>query len=271
MSRNTMGIEPAPQDDVAAPQRPTSEGFDHADKESIADDLASGNQSALQKYREFFVGRPGVMPLLKYELFTCLAGARSGALGYLLRKKLYPQLCGQVGRGVQWGRNITIRHGWKMRIGSGTAIDDNCLLCARGADAGGFVIGEGVLITRDTTLIVKQGFIDVGDHCSIGSQCMLGAAGGIRMGSHVMLAAQCYIGGGRYHTDRTGVPMMKQGLHSRGPVEIGDDVWMGVGVRVLDGVKVGRGAVIGAGAVVTKDVPEYAIVTGVPARVVGQR
>jgi len=65
--------------------------------------------------------------------------------------------------------------------------------------------------------------------------------------------------------------MMDQGMYSRGPVVIGDDVWIGAGATILDGVRVGRGAIVGAGAVVTRDVPDFAVVTGVPAKVVSQR
>jgi acetyltransferase-like isoleucine patch superfamily enzyme len=54
-------------------------------------------------------------------------------------------------------------------------------------------------------------------------------------------------------------------------VEIGNDVWIGARATILDGVKVGDGAVIAAGAVVTKDVPPYAIVGGVPAKVIKYR
>jgi len=56
----------------------------------------------------------------------------------------------------------------------------------------------------------------------------------------------------------------------RGRIVIGDDAWIGTGVIVLPNVTIGRAAIVGAGAVVTRDVPEEAVVVGVPARVVGE-
>jgi acetyltransferase-like isoleucine patch superfamily enzyme len=57
----------------------------------------------------------------------------------------------------------------------------------------------------------------------------------------------------------------------RGPVAIGHDVWIGARVQILRGVKIGHGAIIAAGAVVTKDVPSYCIVGGVPAKIIRRR
>jgi len=242
-------------------------------KQAAIGDVSASGSSALAKYQDFFVGGRGLWSLARYELFTMVAGPMPGAPGYVLRKMLFARLLEQAGAGVQWGRNVSLRHPGKMRIGPGTAIDDHCLLDARGAGPGGFQIGCEVLIARGCLIQSKTdaGFIEIGDGCSIGGQSTLSSAGGIRLGSHVMLAGQCYVGGGRYHTERTGEPMMKQGLYSKGPVEIGDDVWVGAGARILDGVRIEQGAVVGAGAVVTKAVPAYTIVAGVPARPVGER
>lgn len=243
------------------------------EKTSPMENLGDGRKSALQKYSDFFVGRPGLGALAMYEICTVLGSSFPGALGYIVRGAAYRRLLGRCGGGVQFGRNLVLRHPGKMHVGGGTAIDDDCLLDARGTTEGGFVIGERVLIARACLIQSKNdtGTIEIGDETNIGGQTTLSSSGGIRLGRYVNVAGQCYIGGGRYHTQRLDVPMMKQGVYSRGPVLIGDDVWLGAGARVIDGVAIGQGAVIGAGAVVTKDVPAYAIAAGVPARVVAFR
>lgn len=65
-------------------------------------------------------------------------------------------------------------------------------------------------------------------------------------------------------------PMKEQGC-SEADIVLGNDVWIGCGAQVMPGVSIGDGAIVGAGAVVTKDVPAYAIVGGVPARVIRMR
>ena len=70
-----------------------------------------------------------------------------------------------------------------------------------------------------------------------------------------------------HNIERTDIPMGQQGMRIS-EVVIGNDVWIGMRVIIMPDVKVGDGAVIGAGAVVTKDVPDFAIVGGVPAKVI---
>ena len=97
------------------------------------------------------------------------------------------------------------------------------------------------------------------------------SSGGIRIGADTMLAANCYVGGGRYDPHGScEIPMSQQELPARGVV-IEEDCWLGAGAVVIDGVRVGKGSVVAAGAVVTRDVPAYSIVAGIPARPVGQR
>lgn len=63
----------------------------------------------------------------------------------------------------------------------------------------------------------------------------------------------------------------KNKIEESNPIQIGNDVFIGANVTVLDGVKIGNGAIIGAGAVVTKDVPPYAVIGGVPAKIIRYR
>ncbi len=254
----------APQD---SPQATETE----PDKDQVVAAL-SAEGSALSKYQAFFIGETGLGRLLHYEAVTMLAAGLRGALGYALRKTLFPGLFGKAGRGVNFGRNLTLRCPMFMTLGDRVAIDDNCALDARGTKGTGqFEIGADTLIARDCILVVKQGYLKIGRSCSIGSQTTLSAVSGIEIGDHAIIAGQCYLGGGRYKTVLGAGPMVTQGLQTRGPVVLGNDVWVGAGVRVLDGVRVGDGAILAAGAVVVSDVAENTIVGGCPARQIGVR
>lgn len=231
------------------------------EKEDLHESIG-GDRSAFRKYQDFFVGNRGLWSLVKYEAAHVFASPLPGAVGYALRKLLMPPLLKSAGDGVQIGRGVTFRHPGKISIGEGTAIDDGCVLDARGIDDDSFSIGRDVIIARGTAVTSKtaQGSVEIGNDSTIGKNCILSSSGGIQIGNWVGVGGGCYLGGGRYRTDRTDVPMMKQELYTEGPVVIGDDCWIGAGAHILDGVTVGRGSIIGAGAIVREDVPEYTVV-----------
>jgi maltose O-acetyltransferase len=111
--------------------------------------------------------------------------------------------------------------------------------------------------------------IEIGDHSGIGVNCRV--EGPVRIGEGVMMGPEVVILAAHHRSDRLDVPMWQQGFGPRMRVTVGDDVWIGTRVIIMPGVTIGRGAIIGAGAVVTKDVPEYAVAAGVPAKVIRLR
>ncbi|NOX27382.1 MAG: CatB-related O-acetyltransferase [Gammaproteobacteria bacterium] len=150
-------------------------------------------------------------------------------------------------------------------------------------------LGERVSIYKTAT----GGRVELADKVKLYSDIIMETTdgGSIRIGEHTHIQPRCHfvagkssiIIGGRCeiapacafypfnHGIKAGLPVMEQALISKGNIEIGDDVWLGYGVVVLDGVKIGNGAVIGANSVVTKDVPANAVAVGSPAKVIRMR
>lgn len=110
-----------------------------------------------------------------------------------------------------------------------------------------------------------NGEITLGNNSGIGVNCRVGK--GTHIGDNVMMGPDVVILTSNHNYIRVDIPMNEQG-YSFHPVYIGDDVWIGTRVIILPGVKIGNGAIVAAGAVVTKDVPDFAIVGGCPARVI---
>jgi acetyltransferase-like isoleucine patch superfamily enzyme len=241
-----------------------------ADIPKAQEQLFDARTSALDKYVSLVVGRRGWWPLVKHEVITLVSQAVPGAMGLVLRKRLYPHLLGACGGNVIFGQNVVLRHPGKIRIGDNVVIDDNCLLDAKGDSNAGITIGSGVFVGRNTILSCKNGDIELGDHANIGFNCEVFSASRVVLGADTLLAAYCYVVGGDHDFSDLSKAVLAQGRTSAG-VEIGDGVWMGAGAKVLDGVVVGPHAIIGAQAVVRESVPAYAVAVGVPARIVGTR
>ncbi len=110
--------------------------------------------------------------------------------------------------------------------------------------------------------------IEIGDNSGLGLNCRV--TGPLKIGNDVMMGPDVMIFTQNHRNDRLDIPMRLQ-TDPKKPVVIEDDVWIAARVTILPGVTVHKGSILGAGAVVTKDVPEYAIAGGNPARVIRYR
>lgn len=128
-----------------------------------------------------------------------------------------------------------------------------------------FVCGDNTMIAADAFI---RGDIEIGSDSSVNSFAVI--AGKVRMGDMVRIASHVSIFGFNHGHENPDVPICKQAHTSKG-IEIGDDVWIGANVVIVDGVKVGAHSLLAAGAVITKDVPPYSIMGGNPARVIRDR
>jgi acetyltransferase-like isoleucine patch superfamily enzyme len=150
-------------------------------------------------------------------------------------------------------------------------------------------LGEGCFIAPDAAIFGEPGrAVVLGDRCAIAAQAFL--HGPLTLGADVSVNAGARLDGGRkgihigagtriasgaalYAFDHGLKPdrdLRVQPVRSRG-IRIGRDVWIGANAGITDGVTIGDHAVVAMGAVVTKDVPDWAIVAGVPASVIGDR
>lgn len=109
----------------------------------------------------------------------------------------------------------------------------------------------------------------IGENSGIGEYSKI--MPGVIIGDNVMMGPKCFFCTRNHEYTRTDIPMIQQGFQEQRPIKIGNDVWIGQNVIILPGVTVGNGCIIGAGAVVTKNVPDYAIVGGNPAKILKYR
>ncbi len=132
-------------------------------------------------------------------------------------------------------------------------------------------IGENTGISPYVKIRVQNGgFVKIGKHCSVHSFSVIYGDGGVTIGDYVRIATHCVIVPNNHKFDDPTKNIYDQGLE-RKEIIIKDDVWLGAGVTVLAGVTIGAHSVVAAGAVVTKDVPEYSVVGGVPAKILKSR
>ena len=160
----------------------------------------------------------------------------------------------RCGRGVTFGEYTYIdalsRNG--ITIGNNVSFGRNCIVECTGVLRD---IGEELVI-EDGVGIAANAFIGVRGKVHIGKNCIFGPNVHIHSENHIFL-------------DKN-TPIRLQGEERKG-VTIGEDCWIGTNVVILDGVTIGKGCVIAAGAIVNKDVEDYSVVGGVPAKLIKKR
>ncbi|PHR24088.1 MAG: acetyltransferase [Desulfotalea sp.] len=241
------------------------------DKEVLSKQLHQGG-NPLSRYREKVLGRgSSLLQLLQFETAQILFANLGGGLGYLLRRFSLSSLFKGCGKDLILGKTIILRTPGHIEIGDNVAIDDHTLLDGGTGQNCVITIGNGSLISKGSVIQAKNGPLFIGDECDIGAHVIITSISAITLENNVLIAGNCYIGGARYNLDDLTTPIMYQGIYSRGPITIGANTWIGASAIILDGVTIGKGCVVGAGSVVTKDVPDYAIVVGSPAKVIKSR
>ena len=230
--------------------------------------LADKEKSAYRKYRDLTVGDTSFLRLLLQEVFALFLVPLPGAVGILLRRIFYKRYFKHCGKDLIVGRSCVFRHPTKIRIGDNVTIDDLSLIDARGTDAQGIVLEDGVMINRNTCIQSKGGDISIGKFVTVGAGSSLVSWSGIRIDEGSVLAGGCYLSAGKFDYGELGTSILEQEPISSGPITIGKNSWIATRVTVLDGVRIGENAIIAAGAVVAGNIPPCAIASGNPAKVV---
>jgi acetyltransferase-like isoleucine patch superfamily enzyme len=167
-----------------------------------------------------------------------------------------------------------------IQIGEGARVFANAELNTSGAPSalpykkskctGKIRIGSNTVIRSNVSLMTYGGSIAIDDSVSIHPYTIIYGLGGVSIGKNVGIASHAVIIAANHIFSDSKVPFREQGQTAKGII-IKDDVWLGTRVTVLDGVTIGTGAVIGAGAVVNKNIPDFAVAVGVPAKVIKYR
>ena len=142
-----------------------------------------------------------------------------------------------------------------------------------------FTVGKGTTFGPDAELTAWGSYagvdysprVTIGCNCHFGKACHITAINEINIGDNLLTGQYVIISDnshGKSDSSSLSIPPVERVLFSKGPVRIGNNVWIGDRVAILAGVTIGDGAIIGANAVVTHDIPERAVVGGVPAKVI---
>ena len=157
----------------------------------------------------------------------------------------------------------------KLKLGKGCVIG-NSIIDAKSEREIGIEIGESSIICDYVHISTHKGHIKIGNHTAINHFCEIQGTGGLEIGDNVAISPHVSIFPFSHNFQQKNILISKQGKSMEG-IKIGNDVWIGANCVILDGVTIGNGVVLGAGTIVNKDISDYSIAVGVPAKIIKKR
>lgn len=170
-----------------------------------------------------------------------------------------------VGMGARVSDDFLCRGRGQVLIGDYCSIEERVIVDLGTGGRGGLAMASRAKLKVGVIIRCYNGEVSLGHHSTVGDYCVLCAHGGVRIGAHVGIGSHCSFTASSHTRSHSDVPFRYQGETAVG-ITIGDDVWMGAGVRVLDGCNIGDSTTVGAGSVVTRSLPRQSVCAGAPCR-----
>lgn len=207
-----------------------------------------------------------------YRKDECLLGFLGGiptGIGRKIRQVVYKSIFRRFGRQVIIEANVRFNRPKSIDIGHFSSICNYSLLnCWETGSE--LILEDSVRLDQGFHVQALGGTVKIGAGTYIGPYVCMAGPGNITIGKNCLIASHSGLYANNHNFSKVDMPINEQGLTALG-ITIGNDCWLGSGVKVMDGITIGQGSVIGAGSVVTKDIPPYSVAVGVPAKVIRKR
>lgn len=195
--------------------------------------------------------------------------------GFMFLRGLWHKIFIKKSKGLLFvGKRVQLKCRGKMIFKGTTLIEDGVKIDA--LSRGGIEVGENFSIGRNSIIECTGVIRELGEKLTIGKNVGIAAnafismRGPVSIGDNTIFGPNVAIHAENHNFEDAKVPIRLQGATRKG-VTIGSDCWIGSNVKILDGVTIGNGCIIAAGAVVNKDIPDYSIAGGIPAKIIKER
>jgi acetyltransferase-like isoleucine patch superfamily enzyme len=190
-------------------------------------------------------------------------------VGTYLRPVVYKAIFKKIRSGCLIEKGVRFEIPKQVSLGKNVFIAESCWI-GTGTNEGSIEIGENSFVAHRSTLAAQGGSILIKKHVHISRGTYINGIGNVVIGNDCMIGPNVVIISGTHNYSDIKTPIRKQGSVKE-KIIIEDNVWLAANVNVMPGIRIGEGSVVGAGAVVTKDIPQYSIAVGVPARIIKNR